>query len=146
MLFHYSVGAGQPHSHALVARGEEGFKESGLNLGRHATPVVPHGKSHKLTGPVRMPGFNLVIVDANPGGADGENPAAGYGVARIEDEIDDDVFDQTAVGLNVRKVGTADLNGDLLTDQAPQHRVQTLDQPVEIQRFRADRLPSSSRQ
>ena len=80
---------------------------------------------------------------ADVAGAQRDAAALAHRVARIDDQIDDDLLELVEVGLDQPKVAAVrDFKLDLLADQPAQHHLQFRQHVGELQHLRPQRLPA----
>ena len=70
---------------ALLLGSEEGLEDAGLDFGGHARAGVGDGQEDAILG---------------HRGADGDGSAGRHGVARIDDEVHDDLLDLAGIGAD----------------------------------------------
>ena len=76
-------------------------------------------------------------------GAQRDLAAVGHGVARVDDEVDDDLLELVEVGLHQPQVAAVDdVERDRLADEPAQQHLQFRQHVVELQRLRPHRLPA----
>ena len=79
--------------------------------------------------------------------ADGDFPALAHRVARVDDQVDDNLFELVEVGLDEPKVARMhDDELDLLADQPAQHHLQLGEHVRQEQRLRPKRLAARERE
>ncbi len=146
-LFHDSVDGRQaeagPLAHGFC--GEERFEDVGLGLLVHAGPGVGHFQQHEAAGRgprARLSGRFLHIL-----GLDAQRPAVRHGVARIDHQIQDDLFELPRVGFYPVQLGIQNKRElDVLLDQAAEHFVQIADGLVDIEDHGLDHLLAAEHQ
>ena len=135
MLFENAVAGRQAHPGAFAnfLRGEERFEQTLLGAFVHAAAGVGHLQANEIAGR----GFGIVhgvsVIDRNDAGGDRQLSAVGHRVARVDDEVHDDLLDTANIRFDRRQSRrVVALEVDILADQAREHAAQLLDQVVEI--------------
>ena len=121
---------------------KNGSKARSITSLRHARAGIGH-RQHDIL-PVRELAAMLAgvtLVEIGVGGLDREPAALGHGVARVDREIDDGVFE--LVGIDRRLPQTAGQHGldrDRLADGPPQQFRHVLHQPVDLDGLEFERV------
>ena len=113
----------------------------GLGFPIHPVPGIP---DHELDVPPHRHETAIDDVgrlDESTRRLDGQRAPMRHGVARVDDKIHDDLLELAGIGLDRATPGApADIEVDVLSDQAPQHGRQAGDDRVEIEHPRRDDL------
>jgi hypothetical protein len=116
-------------------------------LGVHSAPGVDH-REHDVT-PRLERGDTAPVLARELGvrGADRDRPVPGDRVARVDDEVDDQLLelrrirdDRLQLGLNDR------VERDVLADQPTEHLLREDDDVVQVERARVEDLPAAEGQ
>jgi hypothetical protein len=90
---------------------------------------------------------SVIRIQVDVGGLQSQLPSGGHGVARVDDQVHDDLFDLPGIRLD----GPESIRGcshdqNVLADQAAEHFVQVLDQHVEVDHLGLKDLFTTERQ
>ena len=75
------------------------------------------------------------FVDFDACGCEGKLAAVGHGIASIQRQVHDDLFNIAGISENRREIGSQlHIKGDVFPDQSPQHRNRLLHNLIECER------------
>ena len=126
-----------PFAHFL--RCKEWLEEMGAHRGVHARAAVGHGHHRVGPGDGTQMCLRERLVQLHIGRLDGQLPAVGHGIARVHGKIHEHLLDL----VGIREHGD---QGDMLTDQPPQHAVHIRHHDVEIEDLRLQHLSPAVRE
>src|SRR5206468_9913314 len=142
-LFHNAIDRRETEASATSAflGGVKRLEDMGDRLGLHAGAGVRDGEQH-----VRSGNDNSVIarvrrVENNVAGFDEDAAAVEEGVARVHDQIHNDLFDLARVGLDGSEIfGDERLHLNVFVHQSAKELVEIHNNRVEIEDFRPQNL------
>ncbi len=142
-LFDNSVHRGQAQPGALVLRfGRKKRLEHPNSRGLvHANPRVGDREHHILSG--LHPGMfsQRIGVEQDIGGANGQSASGGHGVAAIDHQVHDGLFELTGVRLDGGQLRVERCRQiDVFADQPTDHLFEIADQAVQVQLDRGQDL------
>src|SRR6185437_9362193 len=140
-LLYDSVNRGQSQTRSFTYGfgGEKRFEYVCLGLRVHAGSSVSHLQQHKSAGGRARSGLRIHLLDILC--LDAKAAAVGHGVACVDDQIQNNLFDLPRVGLYVVQLRIEhEREFDVLLDKASQHLVEGADRLVDIQDHRFDHL------
>ena len=111
---------------APLLGGEERLEESLLRLLVEAGAGVANREHGVPAGPESLVRPRELLVDIHVPACDGEQPAARHGVARVDGEVEQHLFELARVGehqLQIRRHGN--LEADILPDRSSQHGLES---------------------
>jgi hypothetical protein len=99
-LFDEAVDHAQPEAAALshLLRREERFEHPLHDLGSHAGPGVGDGEQHVLAGRHLLVLLGIILVEDSIARLQRERAGAPHGIPRIDREVDQRLFQFSAVG------------------------------------------------
>src|SRR5216684_7308231 len=142
-LFHDAVDRRETETSATAAflRGVKRFEDVGDRIGRHARAGVRDGEQDVWSGNDNSVIARVRRVEINVAGLDEDATTVGEGVARVHDQIHNDLFDLARVGLDGSEiVGDERLHLDVFVHQPAKKLVEIHDDGVEIENFRPQNL------
>ena len=121
--------------------GKERFKGAGLNGLGHAGSGVGNGEEDVLARFGVGVGGGEFLAEQDVGGFNGQPPAVGHGVAGVNSQVDDDLFELGRVHFyGPQGRCQAGVQFDVFADDAPQHLAHGGDDGVAVEHFGLDDL------
>ncbi len=136
VLFNDAVDGGEAESGAFADffRGEEGFEDMGESIWGDTAAGIGDFEEHVGAGVGVGLGGGGIFVDGGALGADEELAAFGHGVAAIDGEVEDNLFEHDGVDLDVGEVGgEGEVDGDTFADGALHHIGHVFDELVGVE-------------
>jgi len=137
-------GEPQAGTAAFGLGGKEGLKYFGLDFFAHAGAGVGDG-DFDITS--RRDIRNLFILDGSRIELDHKPAALGHGVARIDGEVDQDLFNLIAIGFDRDGLrAKLNLNADVFAEERTNQVLEFGDNVVEIEKFGLENLLAAKRE
>ncbi len=117
-------------------RREERLDSAGAGVRIHPDAAVPHGQ-----------GDERAVGRGHVRGLDRQRAAARHRVPGVDGEVDEHLLDLPWIGLHAPKGSPRQRDElDVLADHAPEHRLDSLDDGVEVQHLRLEQLVAAERE
>ena len=119
----------------------------GLGLRVHPAACVAHYQHHVGAGLDADVQAGIALVQVYVRRLDGEPAALGHGVARVDGEVDEHLFDLPGVSFRRPEIDAEGSDEvDVLPDGAPEHPLHLDNDVVEVQHPWFNHLPATERQ
>ena len=139
----------QPQSRALAFRlgGVKRLEQMQFDLVGHTGSRVAHGKRHIIAGVRARVREREIFIERDVGGFDFQFAAVGHGVARVDDEVHQQLPDEAGIGLDPPGISFGnDGQLDIFIHQPPQHFIHVFDVLVKFKHHRLHHLLAAEQQ
>jgi len=133
-----AVDGGQAKARALAGflGGEEGLEDAGLGGGVHAVTSVGNGEQNVVTKLDRGMKMRVVVIDEEVLRFEGEPAAKGHGVAGVDGEVQENLFELAGVGFDAaERITEAQAEFDVFANETAEKLAHVGDEFVEVEDF-----------
>ena len=124
---------------------EERLEHASQHVVRHAAAGVGHGDGHERSGD-RGVVRDVPAGQARAAGRDGDRPAVGHRIARVDGEIDDGLLQLAGVDPRDERIGRLPDVDDDVAEQAVEHGLERVHGRPDVDDRRLERRPPRERE
>ena len=135
----------EPGAAAGLLGREERLEHASQHVVRHAAAGVGHGDGHERSGD-RGVVRDVPAGQARAAGRDGDRPAVGHRIARVDGEVDDGLLQLARVDPRDQRVGRLPDVDDDVAEQAVEHGLERVHGRPDVDDRRLERRPPRERE